>query len=468
MSVKSGQSVTVDFTTANPTTGAAANADALPTGKLVVNGIDNAATVTVTNKATGVYKAAVTLPTLTAGDVVSIRVAATVATVAGVGVVWTDVADTKRVSDLKDEAMRGTDGALTDKTGFSLTAAYDAAKAAASQASVDALPTDADVQAAAQAAIVAEGVATATALATVGGVVDGIAVDYARRTGDYNTVAPLDAAATQAAAQAAIVAEGVATATALAEVDTVVDGIAADYAKTGEAAAAATGVGLSAGSLTNIYNQAVAALNAYDPPKRSEATADKNEILGAIATVDGIVDDILADTGTTIPAAIAATDAKVDTVDGILDTTLPQVLAGIAEAVDGIAVDYAKTGEAALAVATLNDFDPATDVVAHVTLVDTTTTNTDMRGTDSAMLAASYTEPPTAAQNADAVWDEAVADHVTAGTFGRFLQRVYRYFFNKRTHTNSSVVVYADDGVTPDATMTVTGDATTVTKDAPA
>lgn len=112
MSVKSGQAVTVDFTTADPTTGAAADATSLPTATLVVNGTDNAATVTVTNKATGVYKAAVTLPTLAAGDVVSIRVAATVATVAGVGVVWTDVADTKRVSDLRDEAMRGTDGAL--------------------------------------------------------------------------------------------------------------------------------------------------------------------------------------------------------------------------------------------------------------------------------------------------------------------------------------------------------------------
>jgi len=46
------------------------------------------------------------------------------------------------------------------------------------------------------------------------------------------------------------------------------------------------------------------------------------------------------------------------------------------------------------AVAALNDFDPATDVVAHVTLVDTTTTNTDMRGTDAA-----YTGvPPTVEQ----------------------------------------------------------------------
>ena len=74
---------------------------------------------------------------------------------------------------------------------------------------------------------------------------------------------------------------------------------------------------------------------------------------------------------------------------------------------------------------------------------------------------------PTAAENADAVWNEAVADHVTAGSAGRFLQRIYRYFFNKRTHTNSAVTVYADDGTTADATMVVSGDTTTVTKAAP-
>lgn len=41
------------------------------------------------------------------------------------------------------------------------------------------------------------------------------------------------------------------------------------------------------------------------------------------------------------------------------------------------------------AIDNLNDFDPANDTVAHVELVDTTTTNTDMRGTDNAALATS-------------------------------------------------------------------------------
>jgi hypothetical protein len=189
MSVKSGQAVTVDFTTANPTTGAAADADALPTATLVVNGTDNAATVTVTNKATGVYKAAVTLPTLGAGDVVSLRVAATVATIAGVGVVWTDTVDTKRVSDLKDEAMRGTDGALTDKTGFSLTTAYDAAKTAAQAGEAVILAADQPLYA-----------------PTTWRDIEALGTPL--QADDYT--APLDAEATQAAAEAAIVAQGVA------------------------------------------------------------------------------------------------------------------------------------------------------------------------------------------------------------------------------------------------------------------
>jgi len=53
--------------------------------------------------------------------------------------------------------------------------------------------------------------------------------------------------------------------------------------------------------------------------------------------------------------------------------------------------------------------------VSNVTTVATTTTNTDMRGTDNALLAASYTAPPTAASISTAVWSETVRV-LTAGT----------------------------------------------------
>lgn len=93
MSVRSGESITVEFITSSFSTGAATNADSTPTGTLVVNGTDNAATVTVTNVDAGRYKAAVTLPTLAIGDIVELVVAATVSSVAGKGIVWRDTKD---------------------------------------------------------------------------------------------------------------------------------------------------------------------------------------------------------------------------------------------------------------------------------------------------------------------------------------------------------------------------------------
>jgi len=92
-----GETVTVDFTTQNPTTGALTDADALPTGVLVRNGVDTAEVVTVANKATGIYNASVTVPAdYAAGDEVQIRIAATVASVAGGAVIWSDTLDTAR------------------------------------------------------------------------------------------------------------------------------------------------------------------------------------------------------------------------------------------------------------------------------------------------------------------------------------------------------------------------------------
>jgi hypothetical protein len=71
--------------------------------------------------------------------------------------------------------------------------------------------------------------------------------------------------------------------------------------------------------------------------------------------------------------------------------------------------------------------------ISRVVLVDTTTVNSDMRGTDGAALASVWTSTiagridmplsdiPTAAENADAVWDEAYAAHTAAGSFGKLM-----------------------------------------------
>lgn len=85
-----GDSVTVDFVTTNQTTAALQDADSLPAGLLVRNGADTAVTVTVTNKATGRYKAAVTIPsTYAAGDEVQLFAAYTIDAVARGAVIWT-------------------------------------------------------------------------------------------------------------------------------------------------------------------------------------------------------------------------------------------------------------------------------------------------------------------------------------------------------------------------------------------
>jgi hypothetical protein len=116
----------------------------------------------------------------------------------------------------------------------------------------------------------------------------------------------------------------------------------------------------------------------------------------------------------------------------------------------------------AASIAALNDFNPATDTVANVTTVATTTTNSDMRGTDNAFLAASaptnfsdlaitastgrvtvgtnadktgYSisgsittldglNDPTAAAIADAVLDESLTAHNTGGTLGKAIRQI--------------------------------------------
>ncbi len=93
MSVRSAQSITTMFTTNHPTTGSKVDADSTPSGTLYLNGTADGASVTVTNVATGLYKAAVTLPTLAVGDVVSIVISATVDTITSLGKVWEDSKD---------------------------------------------------------------------------------------------------------------------------------------------------------------------------------------------------------------------------------------------------------------------------------------------------------------------------------------------------------------------------------------
>lgn len=138
--VKSAAAVKIVFTVCDPGTGAAIDADSLPTGTLHVDGVDNAAAVTIANGGTGYYTAAVTLPALTAGQIVGVRVTATVAGIAGQGIVWQDTADTAVPSDVLAEVMMALrilrNKLITDPVAGTLTVYDDAGTAALLQADI--------------------------------------------------------------------------------------------------------------------------------------------------------------------------------------------------------------------------------------------------------------------------------------------------------------------------------------------
>jgi hypothetical protein len=95
------------------------------------------------------------------------------------------------------------------------------------------------------------------------------------------------------------------------------------------------------------------AQHAFDLDTASSAqTGDSYARLGApagasiaadIATVDGVADDILTDTGTTLPGTLSTIEGKIDTVDGNVDsilvdtdTTLPGTLSTIEGKIDTV------------------------------------------------------------------------------------------------------------------------------------
>lgn len=110
MSIRTGQVIVRDFLVKSG--GSPVAADAAPTAKLVINGVDNAATVTVTDRTetlqgivTTIYTATVTLPTLTEDDNVEIRRAALVGGFLSVDTVWSDTYATVRAKNTAGQEL---------------------------------------------------------------------------------------------------------------------------------------------------------------------------------------------------------------------------------------------------------------------------------------------------------------------------------------------------------------------------
>lgn len=182
--------------------------------------------------------------------------------------------------------------------------------------------------------------------------------------------------------------------------------------------------------------------------------ADTNELQTDWANggrLDLILDEILVDTGTTLQAELDGIQADTEDiqsrlpaalVSGRMDASVGAMAANtltasalaadaVIEIQTGLATqvsvdDIPTNAELTAALGALNDFDPATDVVARVTLVDTCSVNTDMRGTNGA-----YTgTPPTVGQIADAVYDEAYSGHTAAGTYGKLFDTIRKSNLN--------------------------------------
>ena len=274
---------------------------------------------------------------------------------------------------------------LTDKADFTLTAAYDAAKTAASTS---------DVTTAVSGLSTFDPATTEVDIGKVKGVAVTSVADF---KADVSGLA-----ATGEAATAVATLNDFDPATDVVAHVTLVD-------------TTTTNTDMRGTDNAELSGAATAALAAYDPPTKAELDAAVSP-LAVEATLTAIKG---AGWSTETLAAIKA----------VLDTAAADVAN-----IDGAAMrgtDGAElAGAAATAVAGLNDFDPATDVVAHVTLVDTVTTNTDMRGTDGAELSGAAATAvgtltiPTAEAISDTVWNEATADHQTAGSTGNALSLV--------------------------------------------
>lgn len=119
----------------------------------------------------------------------------------------------------------------------------------------------------------------------------------------------------------------------IATVDTVVDAILVDTAEIGAAGAGLTEAGGTGDHLTavpwnaawdaEVQSEVTDALNAYDPPTNAELeartlAAASYATAAALATVDGNVDAILVDTGTTLEGHL--TDIKGATFSGATDS----------------------------------------------------------------------------------------------------------------------------------------------------
>ena len=177
----------------------------------------------------------------------------------------------------------------------------------------------------------------------------------------------------------------------------------------------------------------------------------------AIADIETDAAAILVDTGTTLPATLSTIDGKIDTIDGIVDsilvdtdTTIPGLISGLNDLsaaqvnseVDTALVDI---GLDHLLSASVAGTDIANDSIIAQLVSKSATADWDSfdNTTDALEALADAPSAPTSAAIADAVWDELLSGHTTAGTFGKAIAD---------TETDAAAIL-VDTGTTLPATL---------------
>lgn len=154
----------------------------------------------------------------------------------------------------------------------------------------------------------------------------------------------------------------------------------------------------------------------------------------SVTTIDGIVDAILVDTGTDLPATLATIAGYLDTEIAAIISTLGAAGAGLTAVPWNAAWDAEVQSECADA---LNAYDPPTNAemtartlaaADYATAASQTTISGYVDSLETRLTAARAgyldnlaTAPPAASAIADAVWDEAIAGHAAAGSTGAAL-----------------------------------------------
>jgi len=171
------------------------------------------------------------------------------------------------------------------------------------------------------------------------------------------------------------------------------------------------------------------------------AASVQGNVTGSVASVTGAVGSV---TG-----AVGSVTGSVASVTGAVGSVTASVTVGTNNDKTGYSISGTLT-----TLDGLNNFNPTTDTVANVTLVATTTTNTDMRGTDSA----NTTTPPTAAAITTAVLTTQMTESYAAlGVAPTLAQSLFlqQQKLGSFSITSTTLTVTGIDGTTTKATYTL-------------